>query len=330
MASSGAEQDRYASHFDSGKLPSARLPARSGAEQDIYGSHLDPNGKLPSVRDLAAKVTQTSGAEQDVYGGWFGGRRIPVDNVTSQLPQGSGAEQDRLGAHFEPGRSSVNPTAIGLLQSSILPSFGLHAGLGALAYGVSRYTDTAEGKDWLWPAGMTANAWWSAIGSRVVYDGLSIPQAWSTLNYSEKLLLTGVSAWGLRLFYRIASRRVKRGSDDPRYAEAKKDPKFWNKAFFSLFLPEAVAQTLISLPFTLPFRATVHSAIVSPPVEDASLFHNLAVFFFSAGFALEVIADSQLESQKKRNPEALNRDGVWSIVRHPKYVHHLAYNLPSD
>lgn len=256
-------------------------------------------------------------AEQGIYGSHLGGKEAPLDRLTDKLRRGarpgsgSGAEQDVYGTHFRPGAGTT--TTLGLLQSAVLPSFGLHAGLSAVAYGVSRYTDRVEGKDWLWPSGMTANAWWSAIGSRVVYDGLSLGDAWSTLNYPQKLLLSGVSAWGLRLFYRIVTRSVKRGQDDPRYTETKKEPGFWNRALFTMFLPEAVAQTLISLPFTLPFRAPVQSAIESP-----ALFHSLAVFLFCTGFALETVADAQLETHKKTQPPTVLRDGVWSIVRHPK------------
>lgn len=55
---------------------------------------------------------------------------------------------------------------------------------------------------------------------------------------------------------------------------------------------------------------------VSAPLEVA---HDLAVFVFSAGFALEVIADYQLNTHKKKTQNtSLNREGVWSIVRHPK------------
>ncbi|GME50337.1 hypothetical protein GTA08_BOTSDO07666 [Neofusicoccum parvum] len=334
---SGAEQDRYGGWFG-GKAPSARelsekLPHTSGAEQDRYGRWF--GGKGPSASEISEKLPHTSGAEQDRYEGWFGGKPIPIDKINERLPHtsgaeqdryegwfgghpipnktdrvGSAAEQDRYAAHFSirptnpveatPGASSwstrnipsgaeqdrlgshfstrpnnpINATAIGLLQSSILPSFGLHTGLSAIAYGVSRYTDRAEGKDWLWPAGVVTNAWWSAVGTRVVYDGLSLSEAWSTITYPEKVLLTQVSAWGVRLFYQIATRSVKRGKDDPRYTAAKQDPGFWNKALFSLF---------------------------------------------TTGYALEVLGDTQLESHKKKSSE-LNREGVWSIVRHPNYL----------
>ncbi|KAK7543151.1 hypothetical protein IWX49DRAFT_408746 [Phyllosticta citricarpa] len=354
---SGAEQDRYGGWFG-GKAPSAsevaekakeHLPNTSGAEQDRYGGWF--GGKGPSAEQIQERLPQTSGAEQDRYGGWFGGKPVPTptDRVGSAAEQDryashfntrpgnpvdaipgssgwssgrvtSGAEQDRFGTHFARGpRNPVNATAVGLLQSTILPSFGFHSGMSVVAYGISRYTDKIDGKDWLWPSAPVLNAWWSAIGTRVVYDGLSLSDAWRTVTYPERLLLTGVTAWGVRLFYRVASRSLRRGEDDARYTALKEDPSFWNKALFSMFLPEAVAQTIISLPFTLPFRAGVTSALNSPLSDNASIAHSLAVFLFTTGYALEVLADSQLESHTRKSSD-LYRDGVWSIIRHPNYL----------
>lgn len=230
----------------------------------------------------------------------------------------SAAEQDRLGSHFSLRRNNaINATAVGILQSTILPSLGLHSGLGLIAYAGSHLTDRVEGKDWLWPSGQVINAWWSALGARVVYDHLDLSTAWSTLTYPERLLLGGVTAWGGRLFYRIVTRSLKRDGDDPRYETVKKEPNFWNKAFFTVFLPEALVQTIITLPFTLLFRAPLASGALSAAPEYASLAHSLAVFLFSSGFALEVLADVQLASHKEKS-SSLNREGVWSIVRHPK------------
>ncbi|EPS99545.1 hypothetical protein FOMPIDRAFT_1050578 [Fomitopsis schrenkii] len=232
------------------------------------------------------------------------------------------AEQDRYGAHFSVQRDNLNSfsvaTTVGIFRTTLLPSFAFHTGLSLITYGVSRYTERAEGKDWLWPAGQVANAWWSALSTRVVYDGLSLDAAFAQLSYSERLLLTGVTAWGVRLFYRIASRAVRRGEDDPRYAADKLQPDFWGKALLTQFLPEAALQTLITLPFTLPFRAGLTAA---PLPTHAKLAHAAAVFLFSTGYALEVLADSQLEVHKRRTGDmVLNREGVWSIVRHPNYL----------
>ncbi|KAF5583570.1 DUF1295 domain-containing protein [Fusarium pseudocircinatum] len=286
-----AEQDIYggklANHSPS--LPKGTF-TRSGAEQDIYANKLA--GHTPS---LPHGAFTGSGAEQDVYGSKFADPSLPRPSLA-----GSGAEQDIYG---------------------ILPSFSLHAGLSAVAYGVSRYADRIEGKDVLWASGMTLNAWWSAIGSKYVYDNVAPLDAWNGLGYSQKLLLAGVTAWGVRLTSRVVSRSLKRGKDDPRYDVKRKDPGFWNKALFTTFLPEAVAQTIISLPFTIPFRAVAESAVASPFTSNGFVFHSLAVFLFTTGFTLETLADAQLESFKKDGTaQGINRGGVWSIVRHPNYL----------
>jgi len=309
-----AEQDIYASKFE-GHAPSFPRGTftGSGAEQDRYASKFE--GHAPS---FPRGSFRGSGAEQDVYGSKFEGH-------SASLPRGSfvgsGAEQDVFGSHFNrTPYQGLRTSTIGLLHNAVLPSFTLHAGLSAVAYGISRYTNRVEGKDYLWASGMTLNAWWSAIGSRVVNDGLSVSQAWSSLGYSQKLLLLGVTAWGVRLTSRVVSRSLQRGEDDPRYAAKKTDPDFWNKALFTTFLPEAVAQTIIALPFTIPFRQVYECAQASPVVSYSSYIRDFAVFLFSAGFTLETLADIQLESFKKRDGQGVNREGVWSIVRHPNYL----------
>lgn len=208
------------------------------------------------------------------------------------------------------------PGTVGILRSTILPSIGFHSGLAVVAYGISRATDRVEGKDWLWPSGQVLNAWWWTVGHKVVNDNVSIGTAISHLTYTEKLMLAGVTAWGVRLFYRVASRSIARGKDDPRYDEAKKEEGFWNKAFFSMFLPEALFQAAISLPFVLPFRPTT---VFGPSLDvHPELTHALGVALFSTGFAMEVLADTQLAAHQKDNQDDMKREGVWSIVRHPK------------
>ncbi|KAL4757626.1 DUF1295 domain protein [Aspergillus foveolatus] len=290
------------------------------AEQEVYGGRLS-TGPLP-VDKAGSYLPHTSGAEQDLYGSRFGSS---FDKARQHIPhvgqaRGTAAEQDLYGSHFSGHTQSSTAAALGLLQSAALPSFTFHAAFSTIAYGISRYTDRAEGKDWLWPAGMTLNAWYSAIGTKVIHDGLSCSTAWSTLSYSEKLLLGGVTAWGVRLFHRIATRGVARGKDDPRYDTLKKDPGFWNKSLFTMFLPEAAVQTLISLPFVLPFRKTAESIASSPVTKERGWYHALAVFLFSAGFAMEVLADKRLASHKKKGDIGVCRDGVWSVVRHPNYL----------
>ncbi|KAI1467709.1 DUF1295-domain-containing protein [Daldinia caldariorum] len=335
-----AEQDRFGSWFGGNKADKVKEKVQekvekvqenifkgSGAEQDRY-EHWFGGHKLPTRADIEKILPRGSGAEQDRYERRFGRHEAhsEVNKLNESLPSRSGAEQDRYGAHFTPNaaariRFGGTTSTVGLLQHAVLPSFGLHTGLSLVTYGLARYTDRVEVKDWLWPSAQVANAWWSAIGIPVVYEGLPVSTAWSALSYDQKLLLGGVSAWGIRLFYRIASRTLRRGEDDPRYrTAARKEPDFWNKAFFTVFLPEALAQTIITLPFTLPFRAPVATAIASPFPEASTVARGLAIFLFTTGYALEVLADTQLAFHANKKSNELNREGVFSIVRRPNYL----------
>ena len=82
------------------------------------------------------------------------------------------------------------------------------------------------------------------------------------------------------------------------------------------FLPKAGLPARITLPFTLSFRAGL---TVAPPPIRARLVHSIAVFLFSTRYALEVLADLQLDQHKRLAVNMiLNREGIWSIVRHLK------------
>lgn len=145
--------------------------------------------------------------------------------------------------------------------------------------------------------------------------GITFPDAWRGLTWSEKLLLSGVTIWGTRLFARIVCRSWGRGKDDPKYEVQKKEKRFWKMALFKIFLPEAAFLSFISLPLTVPFG--MGDTTLSVSTNTLSTFRALGVGLFSAGFALEVMADTQLELHRKER-EDLCRHGVWSLVRHPK------------
>ena len=218
---------------------------------------------------------------------------------------------------FNPPRMpSVNPGDVGILKSTILPSLALHTGLSLTSYILSRATETGEVKDWFWPSSQVIDAWWSAIGRPMYHQNLPFSTAWGRLSWTEKLLLSCITIWGTRLFYRISSRTISRGKDDPRYTEMKaKDPNFWDTAFYKAYLPEAAFLTLISLPFTLPFRLSQSTFAFSP--KASATLRTSGVALFGIGFTLEVLADSQLQLHRKERTD-LCRHGVWSIVRHPK------------
>ncbi|KAJ5660474.1 hypothetical protein N7507_006925 [Penicillium longicatenatum] len=206
---------------------------------------------------------------------------------------------------------------IGILKSTILPSFSLYSSLSVATFVVAKKTDRVELKDWLWPSSQVLNAWWSAVGRDMYKNNVTFSAAWGKLSWTEKLLLGSVTVWGMRLFARIARRSVVRGKDDSRYEALKKDPGFWRTALFKFFLPEAAILSIISLPFTLPFNWS--GSTVSLGAECLNKIRAFGVGLFSAGFALEVMSDTQLELHREERND-LCRDGVWSLVRHPNYL----------
>lgn len=236
-------------------------------------------------------------------------------------------------------RTTTTANALGILRYSALPSFGVQGGLSIIAYCAARATNRFDLKDWLWPTGMVLNAWWTAVGrhSTSTRPG-SIIDALKDLSFSQQALLAAVTVWGGRLACQVVRRSVKRGKDDPRYEGVKREQGFWNKASL-LFGIEAAFQTLISIPFTTPFRTDSLSGLSTASSDWATLARCAAAGLFTAGLALETIADWQLGSHKEREAVKkeqgehgeLFRRGVFSIVRHPNYLGdalcHMAFPL---
>lgn len=230
----------------------------------------------------------------------------------------------------------LHPDAMGLARTALLPSLGLHGGLSIIAYGIARASDRVEIKDYLWPTGMVANAWWVAIGRHMVsHPHISFRQAWSRLSYHQIALLGAATAWSGRLAYRIISRGLRRGSDDSRYKDVKTEPGFWNTAPFAIFFPEAIFQAIITLPLVMPLRDDQITGLYGASSSWATWFRLGATGVFATGLAMEILADYQMENHKrepeKRGKSRILRSGVWSIVRHPNYLGdalcHLAFPI---
>jgi steroid 5-alpha reductase family enzyme len=261
---------------------------------------------------MSTPFTTKSSVQASTAGPSQSGNAYLGSNSTSRPPFGAAATVDKT--HSIPHYHSPSLFDVGILRDTLAPSLALHSGLALVAWGAAAYTGRVEAKDWLWPSGQVINAWWSAVGRKVA-SGLTLSQALARLSWPERLLLSGVTLWGGRLFYRIASRSVKRGKDDPRYEAEKKEEGYWPKSLLTNFLPEAVFQSLICLPFTAPFR---HEGAVLTGYHPN--LQMLAVGLFSAGLAMESLADYQLDKFQEEGGIGIMREGVWSIVRHPKLV----------
>ncbi|KAF7879717.1 uncharacterized protein EAF02_007887 [Botrytis sinoallii] len=276
-------------------------------------------------------------AEQDTHASHFGGHPIPTEKViervsrwnlsslgkasTNNTSNSAVSEQDRFGSNssvIPPWNPQVNATAIGLLQRSFLPALTTNTTLSLISYTIARPHQRLDLKDVLWPLGPLITSWTLAL-ERHNFD---LSQTWTHLAYPQKLIMAGLTAWSLRLFYRITSRAISRGEDDARYASVPKTRDFWNKTLVSTFLPEALVQSIIALPFAMSLAAP-EVLIGNQPLPGNpgwQVANAAGVFLFTTGFALEAGADWQLESHKKERTVGLLRDGVWSIVRHPNYL----------
>jgi steroid 5-alpha reductase family enzyme len=130
----------------------------------------------------------------------------------------------------------------------------------------------------------------------------------------ERLLLGGVTLWaGYRVASAATTWRAQQSRDDPKYNTAKKEEGFWNKALVTYYLPEAAVATIVALPFTAPFR---HQGAVMTGYHP--ILQSTAVGLYTAGFALEVLADYQTKQHKEST--SFEAETVWSVLSNPKYV----------
>jgi steroid 5-alpha reductase family enzyme len=210
----------------------------------------------------------------------------------------------------------VSLVDVGVLRDTLLPNLAFHSTLAVPAYVVGRGLDRLVAKDVLWSTGQVSNVLYASIIRPALVQGIPLERVLKTITRPGWVTIAGVSLWGTRLAYRVISRTVESGKDDPRYAAVKQDPSGWTKAFFTTFAPEAIVQSLITLAVTIPFRAGI--PVIGAPSEYAGLLDALAIGLWSAGFGLEVLADWQLATHKQNGDQGLMRQGVWSIVRHSK------------
>lgn len=165
---------------------------------------------------------------------------------------------------------------------------------------IARLFDRADVIDSAWGLGFIFVAWlaWWKYGSHGV--GLQL------------LAAEFVSLWGLRLSTHIFLRNRKK-SEDYRYVEYKQrwGDRFWQQAYFRIFLVQGVLLLAISL-------ATI--AIV---VADRPAWRWLAIIGFivwAAGIVIEAEADAQLAKfVKQKRPGQIMTSGLWRYSRHPNY-----------
>lgn len=124
-----------------------------------------------------------------------------------------------------------------------------------------------------------------------------------------------MTAWALRLWLHLLARS--RGkSEDPRYTAFRQrlgPERYWWVSFFQVFLLQGCLALLISAPLQLAAAAPAPD-----PIRATSL---AGLLLFLAGFAIEVVADAQLQAFRDDPARrgAVLESGLWRYSRHPNY-----------
>lgn len=151
--------------------------------------------------------------------------------------------------------------------------------------------------DVAWGVGFTLTAWW--------LHGW-FPHSWSWL---PAVL---VSIWGIRLAVHIGVRNARRGGEDWRYANWRREWGRWfvPRSYLQVFLLQGFLMWVIALPL-----------MQRPATEELSWYQWVGVVVWGIGFSWEAIGDWQLLRFKSdpENKGKIMMSGLWRLSRHPNY-----------
>ena len=153
--------------------------------------------------------------------------------------------------------------------------------------------------------------WWSM--AFLLVTGHTV--AATGITPAKTLLLAMVGAWALRLWLHLLLRSRGR-PEDPRYAAFRQrygPERYWWVSYFQVFLLQGMLAILISAPLQVAAAARAPD-----PVGPAAL---LGLLVFLVGFAIEVVADAQLQAFRDdpANRGRVLDSGLWRFSRHPNY-----------
>lgn len=159
--------------------------------------------------------------------------------------------------------------------------------------------------------------WGLSFVVQVIYGLLFRLIAGETIGLLPLVLSGLVSVWGLRLFFYIGIRNLKK-PEDFRYVDMRKQwgskyPRL--KAYVNVFLTQAAFHYVVALPIHLAFVAQT---------DVAWLWALPAVLLFAIGFFFEAVGDRQLAVFKQQKKAGLTTariltTGLWKYTRHPNY-----------
>lgn len=126
-------------------------------------------------------------------------------------------------------------------------------------------------------------------------------------------VLALITIWGTRLFSLFITRKMRKNIEDPRYAEWRKEWKyFYMRSFFQVYMLQMVLMIIIAIPLFFIFS---HAEL--DPIFTL-IWWAIALFWFS----YEVIADKQIVQflkTKKKWENKVFTSGLWKYSRNPNY-----------
>lgn len=135
------------------------------------------------------------------------------------------------------------------------------------------------------------------------------------------LIFALVAVWSVRMGWVLIRRRFREGREDPRYAGIRRSwgEGFWWKSLVIVFMLQAFVQW------------TITSGAIAGAIADDQLpgwLAGLGAAIALAGFALEAIADWQLDRFRRRHGRGgLLTAGLRAHVRHPNYTGEIVFWL---
>jgi len=190
-------------------------------------------------------------------------------------------------------------------------------------WGLSLIFNLADVVDFYWGLGFFSLALLYLDAARTL-GGIEWADFWARPN-SESLLLAMLAVWGLRLSTHIIVRSMRKEfKEDERYAQQRAyyGANFWWASFFTVFMPAAIVQWVVSATLMFSILATYTRTILLRTTYTLTPFDILGFGVWFCGFILEAVADWQLMNFKSK-PENKGRvfsSGVWSWTRHPNHL----------
>lgn len=178
----------------------------------------------------------------------------------------------------------------------------------------------------LWPVSLLkrdssiVDFWWGpGIGAMAaaLWFANGAPTGGATL-----AVLTPLMLWSLRLGLHLGVRRLREGTEDPRYTElrGKFSPGWWWKSLFIVFILQSVLQIFVGIGGLAGLAAAMRSD-ASPMIAALSVIAVSAV-------AMQFLSDLQLDRYRAKVPHGgLLKTGLRAYVRYPSYTAEITFWL---